>query len=152
MRTIPVLVTALFSLSAFAQAPKAAEPAAKKPPAAEAPAFEFEQFQLVLLKRAPNAPKVSDEEAKELQKKHIGHLEAMHTAGHMVIAGPLSEQPDPTLRGVCLYRVASVAEAKRLAEQDPAVKAGRLVVEAMTWNVGKGYMVFPKAMQPAKAP
>jgi hypothetical protein len=32
---------------------------------------------------------------------------------------------------------------------DPAVKAGRLKVEVVTWYVGKGYMTFPKAPAPA---
>jgi hypothetical protein len=51
---------------------------------------------------------------------------------------------------VCLYRVGSVEEARKLAEQDPAVQAGQLRVEAMTWWYGKGYMTFPKA--PERAP
>jgi uncharacterized protein YciI len=69
----------------------------------------------------------------------------MGQSGKMLIAGPLGDQPDPALRGVCLYRVGSVDEARALAEQDPAVRAGRLRVEAMTWWVGKGYLAFPKA-------
>jgi len=39
-----------------------------------------------------------------------------------------------------------------IAEQDPAVKAGRLRVEAMTWWVGKGYLAFPKAPAAAGKP
>jgi hypothetical protein len=46
---------------------------------------------------------------------------------------------------MCVYRVGSIDEARKLAEDDPAVKAGRLRVEVMTWYVQKGYMAFPKA-------
>jgi uncharacterized protein YciI len=74
----------------------------------------------------------------------------MGKAGKMVAAGPFSDQADPAYRGVCLYRVGSVEEARKLAEQDPAVQAGQLRVEAMTWWYGKGYMTFPKA--PERAP
>ena len=65
-------------------------------------------------------------------------------AGKMVIAGPFSDQKDDSYRGLCIYNT-SVEEARALAEADPAVKAGRLAVEVMTWHVEKGYMTFPKA-------
>jgi uncharacterized protein YciI len=124
------------------------------PHAAAAPdaPFEMESLQLVLLMRAPTWKKLPAEEAEALQKRHIAHLEAMGKAGHTVVAGPFSDQSDPAYRGICIYRVGSVAEARRLAEQDPAVQAGQLRVEVMTWWFGKGYMTFPKAVQPAPAP
>jgi uncharacterized protein YciI len=109
--------------------------------------FEMESVQLVLLLRAPTWKKLPAEEAEALQRRHIAHLEAMGKAGNIVVAGPLSEQADPSYRGVCVYRVGSVEEARRLAEQDPAVQAGQLRVEAMTWWFGKGHMAFPKAVE-----
>jgi uncharacterized protein YciI len=110
--------------------------------------FEFETVQMVLLMRAPTWKKLPDDEAQALQKAHIAHLEAMGAAGKAVVAGPFGDQTDPAYRGVCIYRVGSVAEAKALAEQDPAVRAGQLRIEAMTWYFGKGYMTFPKAVPP----
>lgn len=131
-----------------AAAARAGEPEGKPEPAK--PRFEMESFQLVLLRRGPAwTPEVTPA-TEALQKRHLAHLETMHAAGKMVIAGPLGDQPDPTLRGVCLYRVGSVDEARALAEQDPAVQAGRLKVEAMTWWVGKGYLAFPKAPAAAR--
>jgi uncharacterized protein YciI len=122
--------------------------AAASPPlptvADDAP-FEMETVQLVLLLRAPTWKKLPAEESAALQKQHLAHLTAMGESGKMVVAGPLSDQADPAYRGVCIYRVGSVAEARALAEQDPVVKSGQLRVEAMTWWYGKGYMTFPKA-------
>jgi hypothetical protein len=46
---------------------------------------------------------------------------------------------------MCIFRCGSIDEARELAEADPAVKAGRLRVEVMTWYVEKGRMSFPKA-------
>ena len=114
--------------------------------AADAP-FEMESVQLVLLLRAPTWKKLPAEESAALQKQHIAHLTAMGEAGKIVVAGPFSDQADPAYRGVCIYRVGSVGEARALAEQDPIVKAGQLRVEAMTWWYGKGYMTFPKAVE-----
>ncbi|HEU4382625.1 MAG TPA: YciI family protein [Anaeromyxobacteraceae bacterium] len=139
-------IAAAVAVLLAAAAARAGNPEAKPEP--PKPPFEMESFQLVLLRRGPHwTPEVTPA-VEALQKRHIGHLEAMHQAGKMVIAGPLGDQPDPTLRGVCLYRVGSVDEARALAEQDPAVQAGRLKVEAMTWWVGKGHLAFPKAPAP----
>jgi uncharacterized protein YciI len=111
----------------------------------------MESAQLVLLMRAPTWKKLPPEEAEALQKRHIAHLEAMGKAGNAVVAGPFSDQADPAYRGACIYRVGSAEEARRLAEQDPAVQAGQLRVEVMTWWFGKGYMTFPKAVERAPA-
>jgi len=97
---------------------------------------------VVLLKRAPNAPKLDEPALEALQKKHLGHLRAMFEAGKMVIAGPFDEQQDQTIRGMCIYRVGTIDEARKLAEQDPMVLAGRLRVEVLAWWVEKGYVSF----------
>jgi uncharacterized protein YciI len=103
---------------------------------------DMEKYYLVLLKRAPDAPKLEGPALEALQKKHLAHLRAMYEAGKMAIAGPFDEQEDETLRGMCLYRVATLGEARTLAEEDPMVKAGRLRVEVLAWWVEKGYVSF----------
>jgi uncharacterized protein len=106
------------------------------------PMSRMEKYSLVLLRRSATAPKLAPEALEALQEKHLAHLRAMHAAGKLAVAGPLDDQQDQTLRGVCLYRV-DLAEARELAGNDPAVKAGRLEVEAMTWWVEKGAISFP---------
>jgi uncharacterized protein YciI len=130
----------------------AADPPGPPAPAAEKPKFEMESFQLVLLLRPADRKEIPEAEAEELQRQHLAHLGKMHESGKMVIAGPFGAQRDPSFRGACLYRVATPEEARALAEADPAVKAGRLRVEVITWYVGKGYMTFPKAPAPAGVP
>ena len=138
------LTTTLLLLTlAAAPAPKAAAPA--KPAAPAAKKFEFDKHYLVLLKRAPNAPKLPEAELKQLQEAHMGHLTRMGESGKMVLAGPFDEQDDVGMRGACIYRTATKEEAKGLAEQDPMVKAGRLQVEVMAWYTEKGYLAFPLA-------
>ena len=49
----------------------------------------------------------------------------------MIVAGPfLDNQP---IRGVFIFNVESVEEARKIAETDPAVKAGTLVLELHPW-------------------
>ena len=112
---------------------------------ATAPAIEFERFQLVILRSADNPPEISKDQINEIHQQHLAHLRAMGASGKLVAAGPFGDQQDKSFRGLCLYRVGSLDEARTLAENDPAVKAGRMKVEVLTWYVEKGYMTFPKA-------
>ncbi|MDQ3264808.1 MAG: YciI family protein [Myxococcota bacterium] len=107
--------------------------------------FEFEKYQLVILMRGPKRVDPPPPGIEKLQQAHLAHLTRMGEEGKMVLAGPFGDQQDPSYRGMCLYRVASIEEARRLAEADPMVKAGWLKVEVMTWYVEKGYVSFPKA-------
>lgn len=56
----------------------------------------------------------------------------------LVVAGPFGD--DGTLRGIFVFRVASLDEAKTLAETDPAVKAGRLAIDMHPWLVPEGIL------------
>ncbi|MGN6473745.1 MAG: YciI family protein, partial [Mycobacteriales bacterium] len=78
-----------------------------------------------------------------LQAQHLGHFATMKEAGLMRVAGPLSDQPDESMRGICVYQVGSIDEARRLAESDPAVQAGLFTIDVMTWRTAKGAMTFP---------
>ncbi len=52
-------------------------------------------------------------------------------------------KPDDSLRGLTFYRTGSLARARQLAEADPAVHAGRLTIEIMTWYCPAGTMRLP---------
>lgn len=115
----------------------------EEPAAQAAPPMEFDTYQLVLLKRPAERAELPPERVQEIQAAHMGHLTRMALEGHLVAAGPFGDQEDERLRGLALYRVGSVEEARRLAEADPAVQAGRLEVEVMTWYTEKGAVAFP---------
>jgi uncharacterized protein len=57
--------------------------------------------------------------------------------------GPVVGQPDPSLRGLTFYRTGSVERSRELAEADPAVLAGRLTADIMTWYCPPGTMSRP---------
>ena len=85
--------------------------------------MELDSYSFVLLKRGPRADEFSDEELDRLQEQHLAHLRAMAEQGHLLIAGPFSDQPDESLRGFCLYRT-DLEETRRLAESDPVRPGG----------------------------
>jgi uncharacterized protein len=99
--------------------------------------MELDSYTFVLLKRGPRAFEFSDEELDRLQEQHLGHLDAMREQGHLLIAGPFSDQPDESLRGFCLYKT-DLDETRRLVESDPSVQAGRMAVDVMTWWTKRG--------------
>jgi uncharacterized protein len=103
--------------------------------------MEIESYAFVLLKHGPAAGDFDDDELERLQVAHLGHLAAMTRTGKLVAAGPFSDQPDETLRGLCVYDC-SLGEARELAESDPSVQAGRLAAEVMTWSTQAGAISF----------
>lgn len=98
---------------------------------------EFEPVALVLLQRPVDAPELADEAAEALQDAHIAHLQSLRERGILVASGPFSDQPDDSWRGLCLLRTGP-DDARRLFDDDPLVRRGRLVAVALTWNVRKG--------------
>jgi uncharacterized protein YciI len=80
----------------------------------------------------------SGEAAAEIQKGHLAYMSKLHEQGKLLVAGPFMD--DSPTRGIVIYRVGTVDDAKALAAEDPAVKAGRLVLDAHPWMTFKGIL------------
>jgi uncharacterized protein YciI len=101
--------------------------------------MKLDAYTVVFLRRPPDAPAMSDEELDALQQRHLAFNAGLRESGQIVTNGPLIGQPDVSLRGISIYRM-SVEETRRLAEQDPSVQAGRLVIEVCTWLMPVGIL------------
>lgn len=75
---------------------------------------------------------------EELQKAHLANIHRLAETKKLVVAGPFGDDGD--LRGIFVFRVASLEEAQALAATDPAVKAGRLVIDLHPWQVPEGIL------------
>ena len=95
------------------------------------------RMQLVLFKAGPQATREPTTEAMELQKAHVAGIFRGLLAGELATGGPFTDGGD--LRSVLVYRGDS-ASAHRRALDDPAVKAGHLVVEMHPWYAAYGTM------------
>jgi uncharacterized protein len=100
--------------------------------------MDLEAFQLVLLRRPADPIDYPEPELERIQREHLAHYAALREAGHVVTNGPVVGQADQSLRGLAFYRAGSLEQASQLAVVDPAVRAGRLAVEIMTWYCPPG--------------
>jgi len=96
----------------------------------------MQQYFMAFLKSGPNRNQ-SEEEATKLQEAHMAHLGRMYEEGYADISGPFGDDGD--LRGITVYNVPTLKMADSLANLDPMMKAGRLIVEIKPWWAGKGY-------------
>jgi uncharacterized protein len=105
--------------------------------------MNLEAFELVLLRRPEVVPEAGPEEIDRIQAEHLAHHRDLRASGQVVTNGPVIDPPDPSLRGLTFYRTGSLERSRELAEADPAVQAGRLVIEIMTWYCPAGTMSRP---------
>jgi len=106
--------------------------------------LEFDHYSIALLILRPDAPELDHEAAAALQDAHMAHLADLHEAGHLLAAGPLS---DEKFRGLTILSV-EPERARELKEQDPAVQIGRFSVKVMPWTVPAGAMTFSRTRFP----
>jgi uncharacterized protein YciI len=102
------------------------------------------------LRAHPERKEIPQEQAVEIQKGHLAHLGKMANDGVLVAAGPLG---GPDLRGVVIFRGITLAEARRIASEDPAVVNKRLYVDAAPWPgpAGIGEVVGAKLKENPEA-
>lgn len=90
------------------------------------------------LSRGPKWTPEKTPATEELQKAHIANINRLAETKKLVMAGPFGD--NGKLRGIFVFKVGSLAEAKELAETDPSVKAGRLAIDVHPWMVPEGIL------------
>jgi uncharacterized protein YciI len=75
---------------------------------------------------------------------HLGHITKLTRDGAMLAAGPFQDGGD--YQGLEFYATDSADEARAMAEQDPAVKAGVFIVEMHPLYMDEGVLPPPATM------
>ena len=96
----------------------------------------MQQYFMAFLKRGPNRD-WTKQESDSLQTLHMAHLSRMYEEGYADISGPFGDDQD--VRGITVYNVPTLKMADSLANMDPSVQAGSLMIEIRPWWAGKGY-------------
>ncbi len=128
-----VIVLAALSPRALAD-----EPAAASTPR---PQYAMTTYYVGFLTRGPKWTPEVTEETKKLQEAHLANISRLAGLGKLVLAGPFMD--GGSLRGMFVFQVGSMEEAKALCDTDPAVQAGRLAVELHPWYSAKGIRTDP---------
>jgi len=97
---------------------------------------DLETYQFGFLKRGPNWTAENTPEVKKIQEGHMANINQMAKAGKLLAAGPIAD--DGEIRGIFIFKAASLEEARSLAAEDPAIKSGRLTLEIQNWSGPKG--------------
>lgn len=92
--------------------------------------YGMKTYVMAFLKAGPNRD-MAPEERNRLQAAHLQNIVRLAEEGKLVLAGPFLD--DGELRGIYIFNVDSVEEARRLTETDPAIQAGSLVMELKSW-------------------
>jgi len=96
----------------------------------------MQQYFIAFLKSGPTRSQTK-EEAERLQSLHLAYLSKMYELGYADISGPFGDNGD--IRGITIYNVPTLYMADSLANADPMVKAGRLIIETHPWWAAKGF-------------
>ena len=96
----------------------------------------MQKYFIAFLKKGPNRNQ-SQQVAEQLQLRHRAHLQRMYELGYADISGPFDD--DGAIMGITVYNTPDMRTADSLANLDPMVKAGRLVIEMHPWWAAKGF-------------
>ena len=107
----------------------------------------FDSYAVVILRRPEDAPALGEAEAEALQQRHQAHIMSLIRSGAAYAGGPLLDHSNPALRGLMIFRV-PLDEARGLAAEDPAVRAGQLVADSFTWWFPGGLLDFDRPREP----
>jgi len=92
--------------------------------------YGMAQYVMAFLKKGPNRP-TDPKEAERLQAAHMANITRMAEEGTLVLAGPFLDDGD--IRGIYIFDVKTIEEAKALTATDPAIQTGSLVMELHPW-------------------
>jgi uncharacterized protein YciI len=96
------------------------------------------EYMFGILVRGPKSTGEVTEETKKIQAAHLANINRLSKTGKLVLAGPF--QDEGRERGVFIFKVPTLKEAQALTNTDPAVKAGRLVIELHRMAVPRGVL------------
>ena len=96
---------------------------------------EMKQYWMVFLRKGPNRDQDSVT-SERIQEAHLANIGRLAKLGKIVVAWPFGDDGD--LRGIFIVDCKDEVEVRQLCETDPAIKAGRLIVEIHPWWTAKG--------------
>jgi uncharacterized protein len=92
--------------------------------------YGMKRYVMAFLKAGSNRDQDPDA-AAEIQRGHMDYINRLAEDGKLVLAGPFLGGGE--MRGIFLFDVETIDEARELTATDPAVQSGRLEMELHPW-------------------
>ena len=80
--------------------------------------------------------------ADEIMKEHRAHVESLIKAGKVALSGEVGGEGQ--LREIMVFKTESQEEARRMAGAFPAVKAGMLKPDVLSWYAARNFIKTPQ--------
>lgn len=113
--------------------------------------YGMKLYTLVILRTGP--VKIEDQEKlNTLFRGHLDNIFRLEAEGKLVVAGPFGNNAN-SFRGMYIFDVPTVQEAKVLLKSDPAIEAGIFDVDMYQWYGSaalKSYLNVHKLIEKAK--
>lgn len=132
---IAVMLVAAVAMAADETPPSFDEALAKRLGADE---HGMRSYVFVLLKTGPN-PKPKGPERDAMFKGHFANMERLAAAGKLVVAGPFDGVDG--WRGMFVFAVKDIEEAKQLTASDPVISSGEMIAEYHRYYGSAGLML-----------
>lgn len=101
--------------------------------------YEMSHYVVGFLRNGPAWTAEETAETRRIKEGHMANVRKMVDSGKLIVAGPFEDNGE--LRGMFIFNVTSVEEARTLAEPDPLIQSHRMVLELHPWSAGKGLKV-----------
>lgn len=93
--------------------------------------YGMRSYVMAILKTGPNKS-ATPAQTDSLFKGHMANMGVLEKAGKLIVAGPFGKNNEG-YRGIFILNAATVEEARKMVDTDPAIKAGLLKADLISW-------------------
>ena len=102
----------------------------------------MKSYIFVILKTGPKDADFKGKERDDIFAGHMANIGRLANAGQLAVAGPFGKN-EKGYRGLYIFNVATIEEAQKIVETDPAVKSGILIPDMTLWYGSASLMATP---------
>jgi len=108
--------------------------------AQQKPEYDMGKMQMVFLRQSPELK--AEDRAGQVGKEHQAYVESLVKDGKLALWGEVTGEDD--LREIMVVKTESLEQARQVTELLPAVKAGMLKADALSWYAARNLLRTPQ--------
>jgi uncharacterized protein YciI len=105
------------------------------------PEYEMTHYVVGFFHKGPNWTAEQTAETRRLLQGHLANFQKLADDGKLIVAGPFGDNGE--MRGMLIFKLESVDEARKLMEADPTLSAGWLSLDLHPWVAAAGLRINP---------